>query len=455
MTIQQPSKLQNSISLQIKQQSKHKDLIQKEKEILEELQKDNKPGFPSVIDSGQVLNLECIVLPLYGNSLMDLMCQRWDRKFSIKTTRILKNLHECGYIHRDIKLDNILLDQKETNKSRNLILIDFGLSTKYTDVNGEHLAKTGEEVFVGNQIFASRRAMLTKSQSRRDDLESMFYMLMFLLYGELPWKLRHSSALDFNSIYEIKSKYTYKELWPNLPKCLKKVAYLIWKLKYKEKPDYEAYERYFSKQIKIISGKVDFIYDWNEDIMRAQSQIALQEAGEHSNKIQFMPEIRQRALSIDIPGTIKDIADGLNIKQSYVPPIEEEENEEESILSRGLDKSDVGIEGLEDCKPTERRDFHKTSTKPSLRMINQYKNQPNEQSSPVQNYDILDIFSFNSRDAGLEEFKESESYQPNFNRYSMSPKDNSTLLQSSPCINRPFSWDCQESLISKFIEPNI
>jgi len=47
----------------------------------------------------------------------------------------LRDLHECGYVHRDIKLDNILVDSIETSKAKDLILIDFGLSAKYIDSN--------------------------------------------------------------------------------------------------------------------------------------------------------------------------------------------------------------------------------------------------------------------------------------------------------------------------------
>lgn len=46
-------------------------------------------GFPKVVDEGQLFNLECIVLPLYGSSLMDLQCGRWDRKFSLKTVCLI------------------------------------------------------------------------------------------------------------------------------------------------------------------------------------------------------------------------------------------------------------------------------------------------------------------------------------------------------------------------------
>jgi hypothetical protein len=59
-------------------------------------------------------------------------------------------------------------------------------------------------------------------QSRGDDLESYFYLLMFLLHGELPWKQRYRSSLSFNEVRNMKNQYTPEELWPGIPStCLK------------------------------------------------------------------------------------------------------------------------------------------------------------------------------------------------------------------------------------------
>ncbi len=78
---------------------------------------------------------------------------------SIIQTRTIQLLHSQGFLHRDIKLDNVLLKDKDQSTSKVLILIDYGLATKYLDDCGTHLPEEDEDAFMGNQIFASRRAM--------------------------------------------------------------------------------------------------------------------------------------------------------------------------------------------------------------------------------------------------------------------------------------------------------
>eukprot|EP00347_Sterkiella_histriomuscorum_P001730 403370905 len=541
--------------------SPKRELINREKSILEEIMKHK------LTDHGKVFNLNCIVLPLYGHSLMDLLCARWDRKFSMKTVcqigiqtiNILRKFHDIGFLHRDIKLDNILLSSKDTGKAKEIILIDLGLSQKYKDRLDVHKPKCDEGVFVGNQIFASRRAMEMKNQSRRDDLESLFYMLKFLLNGELPWKLKHQKSLSFDEIYELKASYTPFELWPNLSKCFRKIAYLIWNLKYDQEPH-----------------QVDFIFDWNDDqVYKKNEQLnsTLNQSTQAesnnmtntnkkniSNLIQYLPEARQRALSIDIPGTIKDSLVVNNITQinqnsisqnivdtrkiTDVNIIKEEDNEESSsqFISRKSFQSRNHIENdqknedqtpnfyqLIDQEDTIRHNVaFQLMKRPSLifkqdfqtlnnmigidvplqsanlidetlskdiKIEKQMDIQKIQQSDPCHHHQYLDqvanndnvqqnniiiqqdneyfglaaadLLSFNSKDcfSGIEEFKESHDgtcesggvgnvlhsgFNHNFNRYSMSPKNNKMIEYNSP-QTQGRSFKVQDSKSDKLI----
>lgn len=98
-------------------------------------------------------------------------------------------MHSCGFIHRDIKPQNILIGEEHTERCNKIFLIDFGLSVQYLDEGGSHLKpiKNYNSV-VGTALFASINAHEGSELSRRDDIESLAYTLIYLCTGSLPWK---------------------------------------------------------------------------------------------------------------------------------------------------------------------------------------------------------------------------------------------------------------------------
>ena len=102
----------------------------------------------------------------------------------------MRIIHDAGYTYNDLKLDNILVgDCKELpNYKRtlhNIRMIDFGLAKKYVDDNGKHVPLQREKQFQGNMIFASKNAFNLHTLSRRDDLHSLCYLLLYLIDGDL------------------------------------------------------------------------------------------------------------------------------------------------------------------------------------------------------------------------------------------------------------------------------
>jgi serine/threonine protein kinase len=98
----------------------------------------------------------------------------------------LQQLHDHGYVHCDIKLANVVLESSDLKSlaSSNLILIDYGLSQSWRQTNNEHVRQKNIGFFSGNYQFASHNAFRHVTQSRRDDMISLAYLMYHLLTKE-------------------------------------------------------------------------------------------------------------------------------------------------------------------------------------------------------------------------------------------------------------------------------
>ena len=113
-----------------------------------------------------------------------------------------------GIVHCDLKPTNVLI-----TKDGFPVLIDFGLAHWITDYNGIHVERTKAERFKGTWAFCSLRTAVRIKQTRRDDVESLLYMILFMLRYDLPWFSGHGTGRDFKQLMkEKKQKTTYREV---------------------------------------------------------------------------------------------------------------------------------------------------------------------------------------------------------------------------------------------------
>lgn len=148
-------------------------------------------GFPKIIYYKKLEEYFVMIVDMLGENLEKLFWKY--RKFSLESVcRIgiqmvdrIEQVHKAGYLHWDIKPDNFLIGLK--NDAATIYCIDFGLCKKFMK-KGEHIKMIEGKSLIGTARYASINAHAGLEQGRRDDLESIGYMLIYFLRdGKLPW----------------------------------------------------------------------------------------------------------------------------------------------------------------------------------------------------------------------------------------------------------------------------
>ena len=254
--------------------------LQNDKSIFEEDSEEQpQKCIPSFYSLNYANDQYIMIMELLGPSLSKLfkMC---NGKFSLKTVLMLADqmlnviefIHSRGIVHRDLQPNNFVMGLSE--HSKNVFLIDFGCAKKYMK-GKSHIEFLDSQELVGNLRFCSIRNLVGIRQTRRDDLQSLAYILIFFLKGSLPWqKLENEDYW----IQRKKSDYHYfgfrqewftekywtdvDELCHDLPPEFNTFLNYCLNLQYSQKPDY-AYLRTLMKDVFKRFGFVfDYQYDW-------------------------------------------------------------------------------------------------------------------------------------------------------------------------------------------------
>ena len=220
------------------------------------------------------------------------------KKFSLNTILALglqmlnriQFIHSRHIIHRDIKPENFLVGKGK--KMSRIYLCDFGLSKRFRDKKtGMHIPYSNGKNFTGTATFASVYTHLGNEQSRRDDLESLAFILIYFCKGTLPWK--HLKAKNGSEkqhkIFSQKMNISINDLCLGLPKEFSIFLQSIRDLLFEQKPDYDYLKGLLyqmnTDEIPLKEVKFDFMKLFEKKFINNTKNVLLLDNKEEKNEV--------------------------------------------------------------------------------------------------------------------------------------------------------------------------
>lgn len=246
-----------------------------------------------------------MVLDLLGPSLEDLF-NYCGRRFQLKTVLMLADqllsrleyVHTKSFIHRDVKPDNFLIG---LGKRQSVIhIIDFGLAKKYRDPRShQHIPYRENKNLTGTARYASINTHIGIEQSRRDDLESLGYVLMYFIRGSLPWQglKANTKKQKYERIMDRKMSTSTEQLCKGYATEFRSYFEYCRSLRFEDRPDYAYLKRLFKELFYRKGFQYDNMFDWTvlnlqQERSRAPPERSVQDqrASESENQRKPPPE---------------------------------------------------------------------------------------------------------------------------------------------------------------------
>ena len=293
--LQATDKANNLVAVKFEVKSSHSAQLKNEHKVYQLLHA--QAGFPEVYKYGNIEYGRYMVIQLMGSNLDTLMKQqsKLNPKLSLKTVLLIANqlitliekLHRIGYIHRDIKPENILVGAHKHN--RHLIhLLDMGLAKQFIDSKTkEHVPFKIHTGLSGTARYASINAHIYLELSRRDDIESIIFVLIYLARGCLPWQgFKGNRERKYQMIMAAKLNMELEEICSKLDIEFTQALKYARSLKFDDVPDYDYLRQLFNNCAHRHGYDMqNYRYDWTLEKSVAGSSSSSSKVSEQNKSI--------------------------------------------------------------------------------------------------------------------------------------------------------------------------
>ena len=232
-------------------------------------------GIPQLVSYGKIKNYDILIQELLGKSLNELFIEN-NFQFSMNDICLISIqlidrvewVHSKTLIHRDIKPENFLLGSNNPNI---IYLTGFGLCTKYcSSKSGKHIMPGFRGTFSGTIKYSSANAQRGNQLSRRDDLESLGYTILYFMKGGLPWMNLNQNINEkeaYIKTYSMKKFMPVERLCKGAPSEMQDYFRYIRQLKFKEDPNYDYLRNLFVNLLKKngIENYQNYCFSWVHD----------------------------------------------------------------------------------------------------------------------------------------------------------------------------------------------
>uniref|UniRef100_A0A1I8EVA5 non-specific serine/threonine protein kinase n=2 Tax=Wuchereria bancrofti TaxID=6293 RepID=A0A1I8EVA5_WUCBA len=237
------------------------------KEVLLRLQ--GRAHVPLLWGSGSTNKVNYIIMQLLSQNVNDIRKQSPFKRFSRSTmARIviqgiagLRDIHQIGYIHRDIKPHNLCFGLSKVSKHR-LVIVDYGLARRFRYPNGRVRPLRRDCGFRGTKLYASLRAHEGKDLGPSDDLVSLFYAAIEMVLGYVPWKEARKSK-EVKALKEAIQEDDFQSVTEKVGEGLREFGRAVHSMDANDEPNYIALQNImldFTNHRQLSDP-----YDWDND----------------------------------------------------------------------------------------------------------------------------------------------------------------------------------------------